>query len=117
MSLAFSVEGFLFYVHLHGNDKFKVNRTLFILDFGTTIVFLLAVESDRFASVADPDLPIKGGGEWGEEGAGHPDLEIRGEGRCPKNFFPPFGPQFGLKIGGGTAPPGLFLRSATVLPL
>ena len=62
MSLAFSVEGFLFYVHLHGNDKFKVNRTLFILDFGTTIVFLLAVESDRFASVADPDLPIRGGG-------------------------------------------------------
>ena len=61
MSLAFSVEGFLFYVHLHGNDKFKVNRTLFILDFGTTVVFLLAVESDRFASVADPDLRIK----WG----------------------------------------------------
>ena len=49
MSLAFSAEGFLFYVHLHGNDKFEVNPTLFILDFGTTIVFLLAVESDRFA--------------------------------------------------------------------
>ena len=62
MSLAFSVEGFLFYVHLHGNDNFKVNRTLFILGFGTTIVFLLAVESDRFASVEDPDLPIRGGG-------------------------------------------------------
>ena len=61
MSLAFSVEGFLFYVHLHGNDNFKVNRTLFILGFGTTIVFLLAVESDRFASVEDPDLPIRGG--------------------------------------------------------
>ena len=69
MSLAFSVEGFLFYVHLHGDDKFKVNRTLFILDFGTTIVFLLAVESDRFASVADPDLPIRGGGRGGKEGA------------------------------------------------
>ena len=67
MSLAFSAEGFLFYVHLHGNDKFKVNRTLFILDFGSTIVFLLAVESDRFASVADPDLPIRGGGGGGEE--------------------------------------------------
>ena len=73
MSLAFSAEGFLFYVHLHGNDKFKVNRTLFILDFGSTILFLLAVESDRFASVADPDLPIRGGGGGGggggEEGA------------------------------------------------
>ena len=62
MSLAFSVEGFPFYVHLHGNDKLKVNSTLFILDFGTTIVFLLAVESDRFASVADPDLPMRRGG-------------------------------------------------------
>ena len=59
MSLAFSVEGFLFYVHLHRSDKFKVNRTLFILDFVSTIVFLLAVESDRFASVADPDPPIR----------------------------------------------------------
>ena len=85
MSLAFRSEGFLFYVHLHGNDKFKVNRTLFILDFGTTIVFLLAVESDRFASVADPDLPIRGGGEGR---CGHPDLEIRGEGRSPKKFRP-----------------------------
>ena len=83
MSLAFSVEGFLFYVHLHGDDKFKVNRTLFILDFGSTIVFLLAVESDRFASVADPDLP--------------------------KIFFPPSGPLSGLKMGGGggrCGPPG-----------
>ena len=84
MSLAFSAEGFLFYVHLHGNDKFEVNPTLFILDFGTTIVFLLAVESDRFASVADPDLPIRGG----EGRCGHPDLEIRGEGRSPKKFRP-----------------------------
>ena len=42
MSLAFSVEGFLFYVHLHGDDKFKVNPTLFILDFGTTIVVCLS---------------------------------------------------------------------------
>ena len=84
MSLAFSAEGFLFYVHLQGNDKFKVNPTLFILDFGSTIVFLLAVESDRFASVADPDLPIIGG----EGRCGHPDLEIRGEGRSPKKFRP-----------------------------
>ena len=87
MSLAFSAEGFLFYVHLHGNDKFKVNRTLFILDFGSTIVFLLAVESDRFASVADPDLPIRGGGGGGGR-CGHPDLEIRGKGRSPKKFRP-----------------------------
>ena len=40
MSLAFSVEGFLF----------KVQRTPFILDLVTAIVFLLAEESDRFAS-------------------------------------------------------------------
>ena len=93
MSLAFSAEGFLFYVHLHGNDKFKVNRTLFILDFGSTIVFLLAVESHRFASVADLDLPIR------EGGGGHPDLEIRGEGRSPKKI-PPLGPQSRLKMGG-----------------
>ena len=95
------MEGFLFYVHLQGNDKFKVNRTLFILDFGTTIVFLLAVESHRFASVADPDLPIRGG--WG----GHLDLEISVEGRSPKKFFPPFGPQFGLKMGVGLRVPPL----------
>ena len=103
MSLAFSAEGFLFYVHLHGNDKFKVNRTLFILDFGSTIVFLLAVESDRFASVADPDLPIRGGG-GGEGRCGQPDIEIRGEGRSPKKI-PPFGPQSRLKMG-GCGPPG-----------
>ena len=52
-----------------------------------------------------------------------PDLEIRGprssrpldkwrgggEGGCPKKLFPPFGPQFGLKIGGpgpSAPPPG-----------
>ena len=49
--------------------------------------------------MADPDLQIK-------EGGGHLDPEIRGEGARPqKNFFPPFGPHFGLKIrGGGRAP-------------
>ena len=47
-----------------------------------------------------PHLQIGGGG-------GNSDPEIR-EGRVsPKNFFRPFGPQFGLKIragGGGRAP-------------
>ena len=41
--------------------------------------------------VADPDLQIRGGGEWGS----HPDPEIRGS----------FEPQFGLKIRGAWAPP------------
>ena len=81
MSLAFSVEGFLFYVHLHGDDKFKVNRTLFILDFGATIVFLLAVESVCLSDGSR--LSDKGGGGGG---SGHPDLEIRGEAGLQKNF-------------------------------
>ena len=67
MSLAFSVEGFLFYVHLHGDDKFKVNRTLFILDFGATIVFLLAVESVCLSDGSR--LSDKGGGGGGGGGA------------------------------------------------
>ena len=57
--------------------------------------------------VADPDLQIKRAG-------GHPDPEIRGGGgggggQSSRNFFWPFGPQFGLKIRGGrqasAAPP------------
>ena len=52
-------------------------------------------------SMADPDLQIRGR-------PAHPDPEITGEGRgIKKNFFRPFGPQFGLKIrgGGGPGPP------------
>ena len=41
--------------------------------------------------MADPDLQIR-------EGPGHPDPEIRG--RSKKQFFSPFGSQFGLTIGG-----------------
>ena len=52
----------------------------------------------RRYAVGDPDLQIRGGGG----GSGHPDPEIR-SGQSPKNFFRPFGPQFGLKIRG--APP------------
>ena len=37
-------------------------------------------------------------------GPGHPDPEIRGGGQSPKNFFQPFGPQFGLKIRVGPGP-------------
>ena len=43
----------------------------------------------------DPYLRIGVGGGGGG-GAGHPDPEI--EGGLKKNFFQPFGPQFGLKI-------------------
>ena len=49
-------------------------------------------------SVADPDLQIRGR-------PGHPDPEITGEGRgVKKEFFRPFGSQFGLKIRGDRAP-------------
>ena len=48
-------------------------------------------------AVADPDLQIRGG-------PGRTDPEIR-EGGSPKNFFRPFRPQFGPKIGGAPAPP------------
>ena len=37
------------------------------------------------ATVADPDLQIRGGG--GGVGGGHPDSEIRGGGGVSKNFF------------------------------
>ena len=47
----------------------------------------------------------RGGG-----GGGNSDPEIREGPVSPKNFFRPFGPQFGLKIraggGGGACPPG-----------
>ena len=38
-------------------------------------------------------------------GSGHPDPEIRGGGWSQKNFFPPFGPKFGLKIRGEPGSP------------
>ena len=50
--------------------------------------------------VADPDLQIRG---W----PGHPDPEMRGRDGglgLKKFFFPPFRPQFGLKIRGGPCP-------------
>ena len=47
--------------------------------------------------VADPDFKIRGE-------PGHPDPEIRG-GVSKKKFFLPFGPQIGLKIRDGRAPP------------
>ena len=34
----------------------------------------------------------------------NPDLEIRGGGSLPKNFFGPFGPQSGRKIRGPLSP-------------
>ena len=45
----------------------------------------------------DPDLEITGGG-----GGDQPDPPLdKGGPGSPKNFFPLFGPQFGLKIRGG----------------
>ena len=38
-------------------------------------------------------------------------------GRPQKKFFQPFGPHFGLKIRGGTSPPGPSPRSATAISL
>ena len=61
--------------------------------------------------MAHPDLQIRGGGGGGR--GGHPDPE---KGRGPslkKTFFRPFGPQLGLKLGGGPGPPGPSPRSAT----
>ena len=50
----------------------------------------------------NPDLEIRGGG------GDHPDPPLdKGGARSPKNGFPLFGPQFGLKIkgeGGGAGP-------------
>ena len=42
---------------------------------------------------------------WGGGRGGHPDPEIRGGPGLPPNFFWPFGPHFGQKMGGGGASP------------
>ena len=67
-------------------------------------------ESDRpvvakrdHKAVVNPDLQM---GEGGGVVGGHPGPEMRGGGVLfSKNFFQPFGPQFGLKIGGGRGRP------------
>ena len=64
-----------------------------------------------YSTVPDPDLEI-----WDkrEEGGGRSSrLLDGGGGGSPKNFFRPFGPQFGLKIRGRGSSPG----SATALAL
>ena len=53
----------------------------------------------KHIAVADPDLQIRGG-------PGRTDPEIR-EGGSPKNFFCPFWPQFGPKIGGAQPLPSI----------
>ena len=53
------------------------------------------------STVADLDLQIKGGGETAIQ-----TVRYEGGGGLKKNFFRSFGPQFGLKIRGGRAPPG-----------
>ena len=56
-------------------------------------------------AVLDPDLEIR----WG----GRSSSPLHKGGPSLKKFFPPFGPQFGLKIG-GAGPPGPSPGSATV---
>ena len=51
-------------------------------------------------TVTDPDLQIRGGGG----GRSFRPWDKGGE-AASKNFFPPFGPQFGLKRRGARAPP------------
>ena len=53
------------------------------------------------ATVADPDVQIRGGGEGG---GSHPDSEISGGDVSKKIFFGPSWPHFGLKIRGGPGP-------------
>ena len=53
-------------------------------------------------AVANADLQIRGEGggviqPWDKGGRGRPS---------PKDFFRPYGPQFGLKTKGGVGPPG-----------
>ena len=55
---------------------------------------------NQYIAVLDPDLEIRDGG---------------GGGSLQKKIFPPFGPQFGLKLRGGSGPSGPSPGSATVL--
>ena len=59
---------------------------------GATIAFY--VRCWKYITVADPDLQIR---------ADHPDPEMK-RGPGLNFFFPPFGPQFGLKLSGGGPP-------------
>ena len=55
-------------------------------------------------------------GVGGRVGGGHLDPEIRGA-RSQKNFSRPFGPQFGLKMGGGGRPPWASPLHPPLMPL
>ena len=58
--------------------------------------------------MADPDLQIRGSGEGGERGGGHPDPEIRGKGTLQASVV-------WSKNKGGSGPPGPSPGFATVL--
>ena len=63
------------------------------------------IESETATITIDYVLQNSGGSRPSYKGGpGHPDPEIRGGGQSPKNFFQPFGPQFGLKIRVGPGP-------------
>ena len=57
---------------------------------------------EQLLTVADQDLQTTRLGGGGND---HPDPEMRGT-PVSKKFFRPFGPQFGLKIKGGSRGPG-----------
>ena len=66
----------------------------------------------------DPDPEIRGVG-GGREVYGHPDPQIREGAGLPKNFFRPFGPQFGpkIRVGAGVGPLGPSPGFVTVIDL
>ena len=66
----------------------------------------------RVLAVPDTDLEIR---EWGRSSRSLENGGGAGGGCLQKNFFRPFGPQFGLKIKGGPGPPSPSPGSATFL--
>ena len=78
-------------------------------------IFIASLENKRISSLVGNDentVNSAGSRPYDNGGGGHLDPEIIGGGDLQKNFFRPFGPQFGLKIK-GDAPAGPWPGSAT----
>ena len=75
-------------------QKFYLNACLIITVLKKIILYIIQCFFPSVCTVADADLQITGGGC-------HPDPEISGGPGLPENFFWPFGPHFGQKMGGG----------------